>query len=147
MIQHQNFPVGYQPYPVNALPQAQQFQQQFQQYNQQTQQQQQTQQVQRTFLVVQSEDEVNRYPVAPGNTVTFIIDGKGRVIEKTLFSQFEEPRIKRFRMVEDDEPDVVDEPSPEYALKSDLAHIEEEIAAIKDAMPKRPAKRKETEDE
>jgi hypothetical protein len=46
------------------------------------------------------------YPVAPGNCVTFKIEGKPIVMEKSMgFSQLEAPRIDRYRLVrEEDAP-------------------------------------------
>lgn len=57
------------------------------------------------FVVARSENEVINYPVAPGNCVTFKIEGQPIVMEKSMgFSQLEAPHIKRFRLVEEDVP-------------------------------------------
>ena len=57
------------------------------------------------FMLVPSEDIVRTYPVAPGNCVTFKIEGQPIVMEKSMgFSQLEAPRMKRFRLVEEDTP-------------------------------------------
>lgn len=68
-----------------------------------TQIQQQTQMQNGGFVSLPSEDMVYSYPVAMGNCVTFKIEGKPIVMEKSVgFSQFESPKIKRFRLVEEE---------------------------------------------
>lgn len=55
------------------------------------------------FVSVPNEEMVYSYPVAMGNCVTFKIEGKPIVMEKSVgFSQFESPKVKRFRLVEED---------------------------------------------
>lgn len=55
------------------------------------------------FVSLPSEEMVYSYPVAMGNCVTFKIEGKPIVMEKSMsFSQFEAPKIKRFRLVEEE---------------------------------------------
>lgn len=46
------------------------------------------------FMLVPSEDIARSYPVAPGNCVTFKIEGQPIVMEKSMgFSQLEAPRV------------------------------------------------------
>ena len=62
------------------------------------------------FMVIPSEDMVKNYPVAPGNCVTFKIEGKPVVMEKSMgFSQFESPRIDRYRLVKEEPEEVKEE--------------------------------------
>ena len=64
------------------------------------------------FMVIPSEDMVKNYPVAPGNCVTFKIEGKPVVMEKSMgFSQFESPRIDRYRLVKEDPEEIKEEDS------------------------------------
>ena len=91
-----------QPMIQNPQMQNQNFQPNYQQSYQQNQQQIQN----GGFMVVPSEDMARTYPVAPGNCVTFKIEGKPIVMEKSMgFSQLEAPRIDRYRLVrEEDAP-------------------------------------------
>lgn len=91
-----------QPMIQNPQVQNQNFQPNYQQNYQQNQQQIQN----GGFMVVPSEDMARTYPVAPGNCVTFKIEGKPIVMEKSMgFSQLEAPRIDRYRLVrEEDAP-------------------------------------------
>jgi hypothetical protein len=57
------------------------------------------------FISVRSENEAINYPVAPGNCVTFKIEGQPIVIEKSMgFSQFDSPKFDRYRLVKEDMP-------------------------------------------
>jgi len=69
---------------------------------------QQTQQIQNGgFMVIPSEEMVKNYPVAPGNCVTFKVEGKPIVMEKSMgFSQFESPKIDRYRLVKEESEEV-----------------------------------------
>ncbi len=69
------------------------------------------------FMVVPSEDMARTYPVAPGNCVTFKIEGKPIVMEKSMgFSQLEAPRVDRYRLVREDDSK---EPSvPQDSIKT-----------------------------
>lgn len=74
-------------------------------YYQQTPQQQSMlqQQSQSTFVSIPNEDMVNTYPVGPGNCVTFKVEGKPIMIEKSMgFSQFDSPKIERYRIVKEE---------------------------------------------
>ncbi len=69
------------------------------------------------FMLVPSEEIVKTYPVAPGNCVTFKIEGKPIVMEKSMgFSQLEAPRVDRYRLVreEDIEPPKEEPPAPKH---------------------------------
>lgn len=120
-------------------------QQQMQQIPQQSQQQQiQPQQIQNGgFIVVRSETDARNYPVAPGNCMTFKIEGQPIVIEKSMgFSQFEAPHIDVYELVKKDAPvelkTAQNEPQTEkpikntaYAEKSEIEAIFNEIEHIK----------------
>ena len=100
---------------------------------------------QNSIVAVRTEEEAQRYPIAPGNSIMFKIENQPVIIEKIMgFSQLESPQIRRYRLIEEEpQPQVVEE----YALKADLAKIEEEINALRDMLPKRPVKKKEADDE
>ena len=62
------------------------------------------------FMVIPSEDMVKNYPVAPGNCVTFKIEGKPIVMEKSMgFSQFESPKVDRYRLVKEEPEEIKEE--------------------------------------
>lgn len=110
------------------------------------------------FMVVPSEDIVSSYPIEPGKCVTFKIDGKPLVLEKSRgFSQFEQPRIDRYRLVKEEaaeetqttfsEPQQREGNNPVYEeLKAKIEALEEEIADIK-RKAKPATKRKEIADD
>lgn len=150
----------YNPYLTNPytgqyynMPQAPQVQQPIQQPVQQPQIQ------NGGFMSVPSEDIARSYPVAPGNCVTFKIEGKPIVMEKSMgFSQLDAPRIDRYRLVKEEtqqeaESDPVDI-TEKYVLKTDYESLKEELESVRNDLetiksqiqPKRKTK-KETEDE
>lgn len=56
------------------------------------------------YVVVPSEEIVYNYPVAPNNCITFKIEGQNILMEKSMgASQFDTPKIKRYKIVEDNE--------------------------------------------
>lgn len=115
----------YQPYQQNVVPAQQQIQN-------------------GGFVVVPSEDIVNTYPVAHGNCVTFKIEGQPIVMEKSMgFSQFESPKIKKFRLVEEREEEIK-EATPENiaidSIKEEIKAIWSELSALKE--PKKPYSKK-----
>lgn len=111
MAYNNGFPMNYQQpmyqQPVYQQPMYQQSQQQ--QIVQQSQQQMQN----GGFMLIPSEDMARTYPVAPGTCMTFKIEGKPIVMEKSMgFSQLEAPKIDRYRLVkEEDAIEVVSEQS------------------------------------
>lgn len=98
-------PQNYAP-PMNFA-QAQGYNQQMmasQQLQQQSQPQPQPQIQNGGFMQIPSEEMARTYPVAPGNCVTFKIEGKPIVMEKSMgFSQLEAPRIDRYRLVREED--------------------------------------------
>ena len=121
------------------------------------------------FMMVPSEEIVNTYPVAPGNCVTFKIEGKPIVMEKSMgFSQLEAPKIDRYRLVKEEVVTEAQEPHIEPkqdevnnsamrelearvdALSNELEALEEEVNTIRTSSTKKTtaSKRKEvTEDD
>lgn len=149
MAYNNYFPATYQPayYPQNA------YQTQFQppQASQMAQQVQQAQPTQNGFIRVQNENEARMYPVAPGNSVTFINENAPYCYTKSVdMSQLDRPKFEKYRLVkEDDSPNLEPTPIIEYAPKSDLVPIWDEINALKEKLsPKKvQARKKEDDDE
>lgn len=87
------------------------------------------------FVSLPNENMVNSYPVAPGNCVTFKVEGQPIVLEKSMgFSQLEAPKIRRFRLVEEnivEESTKVDSSEDIESLKADIKKMWGEINAIK----------------
>jgi flagellar biosynthesis/type III secretory pathway protein FliH len=104
--QNQGFNQGFQQGFNQGFQQNQAFQQQPQNYQQQNMPQNQLQIQNGGFMQIPTEEMARSYPVAPGNCVTFKIEGKPIVMEKSMgFSQLEAPRIDRYRLVrEEDAP-------------------------------------------
>lgn len=107
----------------------------YQQSLQSTQSLQQPQQIQSGgFISVRSEIEARNYPVAPGNSVTFIDENAPYCYTKTMgFSQFDRPRFEKFKLVKEETQEQVNEqaPSVQYALKTDLDDLKGDITAFK----------------
>lgn len=149
------FPVNYQYYQPNyqqMMPQPQNMQ------AQQVQQAQPTVQ-QNGFVRVQSENDARMYPVAPGNSVTFIDDNAPYCYVKTMdMSQLDRPKFEKYRLVKEEDAPVLRQNAPKtdkstsegkdtaYALKTDLDAIWSEIKALKNKSNKETVKKQENED-
>ncbi len=87
------------------------------------------------FVSVRSEIEARNYPVAPGNSVTFIDENAPYCYTKTMgFSQLDRPRFEKFRLVKEEEAvqptqTSADAPKVDYALKSELQSLKDEFSA------------------
>lgn len=90
------------------------------------------------FIVVSSEEEVKRYPVAPGNFVTFRIENEPVIIEKSMSrSQFDTPHYERFKLVKEDMQENIpqEENKGVYEeIKGDITAIYEQIDRLKEGM-------------
>ena len=121
-----NYPYYYQPTPqVQVQPQPQP----------QPQPQAQTQAIQDGgFVSVPNEEVVYTYPVGLGKCVTFKVEGKPVILEKIMgFSQFEAPKIKRYRLVEEEvEIEEKGEVSEISEIRLDIDKIWDAINEIKD---------------
>lgn len=130
-----NYYPGYQAY----QPSYQQFQQGYQQPNyQQVQPSQQNQmQIQNCgFVSVHNEIEARNYPVAPGNSVTFIDENAPYCYTKTMgFSQLDRPKFEKYRLVKEEEmpqPTQNEKATPaEYVKKEELSILWAEVEKIK----------------
>ena len=87
------------------------------------------------FVSVPSETVARNYPVAPGNSVTFIDENAPYCYTKTMgFSQLDRPRFEKFRLVKEEETAQptqtgADAPKADYALKSELQAVKDEFSA------------------
>lgn len=88
------------------------------------------------FMLVPSEDIVKTYPVAPGNCVTFKIEGKPIVMEKSMgFSQLEAPRVDRYRLVREEEVEApAEEPKKETDYSTYFNEFKEQVNQDLDKM-------------
>lgn len=170
MAYNNYFPATYQPNYYGAIPYYQQnYQQNYQQLQNQMQQgqiqpnqpgQQQTNQ-QGSFVRVQSEQEARAYPVAPGNSITFIDENAPYFYSKSVdMSQLDRPKFEKYRLVKEEDTPAANSPerrendlqgpvsgsgglNPEYALKSDLDRLSEAVDALKRQFDSRKAKQTE----
>ena len=134
--------------PYNPYSYQQYYPQNYQQNYQQQAQPQQPQIQNGGFLPAPNENYVNSYPVGAGNCITFKIEGKPIVIEKSMgFSQLESPKIKRYRLVEEEEAEAIQEapetvkPAEIEKINKDISDLWNEVNSIK-SMVKKPVNNK-----
>lgn len=132
----------FQPFPQQMY-QQQPIPQQMQQVQQPVQTQQQYPTVQGGFIRVRNENEARMYPVAPGNSVTFIDEVQPYCYTKTVnMGQLDRPIFEKYRLVkEDDAPAPVEAPQKpvdtppmdlsKFAMKDDIAAFKDELNGIK----------------
>ena len=78
------------------------------------------------FVSIPNEEMVYSYPVGMGKCVTFKVEGKPIILEKSMgFSQFEAPRIKRYRLIEEEA-----EKSTESRELTDIDKVKSDIKEI-----------------
>lgn len=78
------------------------------------------------FVIVKDINEAQRYPVAPGNSVTFKVESQPYICTKTLgFSQLDQPIFEVFRLVKEDNS------APKEEMEEDISVIE--YLPLKDA--------------
>lgn len=90
------------------------------------------------FVCVSSEDEARKYPVAPGNSVTFKNENAPYVYTKTMgFSQLDRPLFEVFRLVKEEDTSSqqndkknVDEIDIKYLSQEDLNPLVKDIKNI-----------------
>lgn len=79
------------------------------------------------LIPVKSDEEVIRYPIAPGNSLSFRSVTEPYIYTKTLTSQFSQPVVEKYRLVKEDanaEPKVV------YATKDELDAVAAKVAEL-----------------
>lgn len=95
------------------------------------------------FMPAPNETYAINYPIAPGNSITFKIEGKPIVIEKSMgFSQLESPKVDRYRLVKEnivEASEIAQKPSENTetinntinSLKNEIGALWKEIEGIK----------------
>ena len=93
------------------------------------------------FVRVRDENEARMYPVAPGQSVTFVNENSPYCYTKTVnMGQLDRPIFEKYRLVKEEEnpmpdasqkPDVPGVDLSVYALSSDLDAIRLELESIK----------------
>ena len=85
-------------------------------------------------ISVRGEQQALDWPIAPGNSLTFIDESAGYVYTKTSLNQFDRPQFVKYKLVREDVQQPVDVPQgaantpvPDYALKSDVEAVKGEI--------------------
>lgn len=87
------------------------------------------------FVRVPNETAARNYPIAPGNSITFIDENAPYCYTMTMgFSQFDRPKFEKFRLVkEEDQPiqtqTTEDMSKIDYALKSELEALKQSFTA------------------
>lgn len=93
------------------------------------------------FIAVPSEEDARKYPVAPGNSVTFKNENAPYVYTKTMgFSQLDRPLFEKFRLVKEEDTEVQKEERNEseasetepikYLMQEDLSPLVKDIKNI-----------------
>jgi len=93
------------------------------------------------FICVPNEEEARRYPVAPGNSVTFKNENAPYVYTKTMgFSQLDRPLFEKFRLVKEEDTETLSEEnrsmsastseSVKYLVQEDLSPLVKDIKNI-----------------
>ena len=97
-----------------------------------------------SIFVAPSVEYAQEYPVAPGHSVSFLIENQPYLCTKSMgFSPFDKPVFKKSKIVDEDEPETKksEEPTPDYALKEDLEEIKERLAEVEKSLKPVPKKR------
>lgn len=130
MAYNNGFPVNYQQYYPQYQVQPQMPQQQAQQVQQPQIQQ------HSGFIPVNSEQEARMYPVAAGNSVTFIDENLPYCYVKTMgFSQLDRPKFEKYRLVKEEDAQAEDDaPKVEYLTKDVLESIKTDFDSVWDEL-------------
>lgn len=124
------------------------------QYPQQMAQPQQSQQQMGSFIQVPTEQDAYNWAVAPGHCITFKIQNKPLVIEKSMgFSNLESPKVDRYKLVKEEvTQEEMEAPKADYVARSDfeaaiavISQLRAELDAIKAQLDKKPGRAKKDE--
>lgn len=94
------------------------------------------------FVTVRSEEEARNYPVGYGNSVKFKDENAPYIYEKIMgLSQFEKPVFKKYRLVEEDSPEVTEAPKNDILedskydeLKSDIKDLRSQLNNVRNKL-------------
>lgn len=82
------------------------------------------------FIVLPSEEDIKKYPVAPGNLVTFKIENKPVIIEKSMGrSPFDAPHYERYKLIREEMEE--EKPEPAKSEPDELEAIKNELETLK----------------
>lgn len=80
------------------------------------------------FVRIPSENDARMYPVAPGNSVTFIDENSPYCYVKTMgFSQLDAPKFEKYRLVKEE---VTEETVQQVAQNTATTQVPQEMAII-----------------
>lgn len=99
---------------------------------------------QRGFVRVQSEQEARTYPVAPGNSVTFIDENAPYCYTKTMdISQLDRPKFERYRLVKEEDESTPEAPKVAPVTRQEFDDLAAKVARL---MASKPTKLEEVGD-
>lgn len=137
MAYNNGFPMNYNYYQQPVMQQPMQVPQQAPQVQQSPQ----YPIVQSGFVRVRDENEARMYPVAPGNSITFVNENSPYCYTKTVnMGQLDRPVFEKYRLVKEEDTPVETQERvsgeagvdlSKYVLKSDIAAFKGEIDAIR----------------
>lgn len=121
----------------------------------------QNQSIQSGFVSVRNEEDARNYPVAPGNSITFMSETEPYVYTKTMgFNQLDRPSFKKYKLVEEPnsvqiqaENEKVDNLSSEKEraefehIWSEIVHLKKEIKSLKNPRPRKTIRKEVSDDE
>lgn len=118
------------------------------------------QQSQTGFVTVRTEDDARNYPVAPGNSITFMSENAPFVYTKTMgFNQLDRPVFKKYRLVEENSAQIQAETEKatntssedlkaEYEqIWSEIEQIKKDIKSMRNHRPRKNTKSEGIKDE
>ena len=79
------------------------------------------------LIPVKGDEEVIRYPIAPGNSLSFRSVTEPYIYTKTLTSQFSQPVVEKYRLVKEDANTA---PKVVYATKDELDAVAAKVAEL-----------------
>lgn len=92
---------------------------------------------QRGFIRVQNEQEARTYPVAPGNSVTFIDENAPYCYTKTMdFSQLDRPKFEKYRLVKEEDEHAPEAPQESVVAFASQAEVDALRATVDELMAK-----------
>lgn len=85
------------------------------------------------LVMVRSIDEVMKYPIAPGNSVTFKDETAPYLYTKTMgFSQFDHPVIEKYKIIKEDTAQDIQPHPDDNSLRNDVEKLKQEMKEIRD---------------
>lgn len=83
------------------------------------------------FVSVPNEEIARTYPIAPGNSITFKDENAPYIYTKTMgFSQLDRPTFEKYRLVREEERQIVSQVPEERVSRDDLQGMKDDIASL-----------------